>query len=62
MSWTDMWVEDGRNKVGISGSQSPGYLDRLMHSTHKLYTGKELVDEVRKCADGSYLLIVVRLK
>lgn len=62
MPRTNMCVEGGRNKVGISGSQSPESLDWLMDSIHKLCTGKELVDEVRKCADGSNLLVVVRLK
>lgn len=33
-----------------------------MHSAHKLYPGKDLVDEERKRADDSNLLIVVRLK
>lgn len=60
MSWTNM--EDGRKKVGISCSQSPESLHWLMVLTHKLCTGKELVDEVRKCADGSNFLVVVRLK
>lgn len=62
MSWTNMSVGDGRNKVGISGSQSPESLDWLMDSTHKLCTGKELVDNVRKCGDDSNLLVTVRLK